>query len=47
MYKKAQLFSQLAELGAPRDSIILMHTSLKSVGDVEGRGEGLLDALIE
>ena len=47
MYTKSQLFSQLKELGAPRDSIILMHTSLKAVGEVEGRGEGLLDALIE
>ncbi|HIX92100.1 MAG TPA: AAC(3) family N-acetyltransferase [Firmicutes bacterium] len=47
MYTKSQLFSQLKELGAPRDSIILMHTSLKAVGDVEGRAEGLLDALIE
>ena len=47
MYTKAQLFSQLAELGAPQDSIVLMHTSLRAVGEVEGRGEGLLDALIE
>mgnify|MGYP005801306921 FL=1 len=47
MYTKSQLFSQLKELGAPQDSIVLMHTSLRAVGDVEGRGEGLLDALIE
>ncbi|MBQ8508289.1 MAG: AAC(3) family N-acetyltransferase [Clostridia bacterium] len=47
MYTKSQLHEQLAEMGVPQDSVVLMHISLKSVGETEGRGEGLLDALIE
>ena len=41
------MFSQLLNLNAPRDSVVLVHSSLKAVGEIEGRGEGLLEALIE
>ena len=47
MYTKEQLFKQLHDMNAPQDSVVLMHTSLRAVGEFEGRGEGLLDALIE
>ena len=47
MYTKQQLFEQLKAMNAPKDSVVLMHTSLRAVGEFEGRGEGLLDALIE
>lgn len=47
MFTKEYLFSQLREMNAPRDSVVIVHTSLKAVGDVEGRGQGVLDALIE
>ncbi len=47
MYTKEQLFNQLKAMNAPRSSVVLMHTSLRAVGEFEGRGEGLLDALIE
>ena len=47
MYTKKQLFRQLDEMNAPKNSVVLMHTSLRAVGEFEGRGEGLLDALIE
>lgn len=47
MYTKEQLFTQLKEMNAPQNSVVLMHTSLRAVGEFEGRGEGLLDALIE
>lgn len=46
MYKKEDIFAQLQEMGAPRTGIVLAHTSLRRVGEVEGRGDGLLDALI-
>ena len=47
MYTKEQLFKQLHDMNAPQDSVVLMHTSLRAVGEFEGRGEGLLDALIK
>lgn len=47
MYTKSEIFEQLCAMGAPRDGIVIMHTSLRSVGDVEGGGVGLLDAMIE
>lgn len=46
MYTKEQIYEQLKAAGAPQDSVVLMHTALRKVGDVEGRGEGLLDVLI-
>lgn len=46
MYTKEQIYLQLKEAGLPQDSVVLMHTALRAVGEVEGRGEGLLDVLI-
>ena len=47
MYSKREIQRQLKKMGAPRDSVVLMHTSLRSVGDVEEGVEGLLDVLID
>ena len=47
MYTKKEIIEQLDALGAPRGSIVLMHASMRAVGDVEGGAEGLLDTLIE
>ncbi len=47
MYTKSDIHKQLKEMNAPQDSIVLVHSSLKAIGEVEGRGEGLLEALIE
>lgn len=47
MYTKSEIKKQLADMGAPRDSVVLIHSSLRAVGETEGRGEGLLSALIE
>ena len=47
MTTRKQLFEQLEALGVPRDTVVVVHTSLRAVGEVEGRGEGFLDALIE
>ena len=46
MMTREDLFRQFAELGIPRDVPVVVHASLRAVGEVEGRGEGLLDALI-
>lgn len=47
MTNKAEIIKQLTDMNAPRDKIVLVHSSLRAVGDVEGRGEGLLQALVE
>ena len=47
MYTKKEIMAQLSLMGAPRDSVVLVHSSLRAVGETEGRGEGLLEALIE
>lgn len=47
MYTKQDIFEQLLKMGAPQDSVVMMHTALRTVGEVEGGGEGLLDAMIE
>lgn len=47
MYTKKEILEQLKAMGAPRDTVVLMHTSLRAVGAVEGGAEALLDALIE
>ena len=46
MYTKNDIVSALAGMGVPDDKPVLCHTSLRAVGEVEGRGEGFLDALI-
>lgn len=46
-YTKDDILDQLSSLGAPRDSIVLMHSSFSLVGNMEGGAQALLDALIE
>jgi len=47
MFTKQEIIAQLQELGVPQNRPVTLHTSLKKIGEVEGRGEGLLDILIE
>ena len=47
MFSKEELFAQLRAMNAPRDSIVLMHASFRTVGEVEGGAEAFLDAMIE
>lgn len=47
MLNKTEIFKQLSEMHAPQDKVVLVHSSLRAIGDVEGRGEGLLDAFVE
>lgn len=46
-YTKEDILRQLAEMNAPLGGIVLMHSSLRSVGTVEGGAKTLLDAMIE
>ena len=47
MYTKSDLLVQLNALKIPRVSVVLMHSSLRLVGSVEGGAKTLLDALID
>lgn len=47
MFTKAFLKKQLEQLCVPENSIVMLHSSLRAVGETEGRGEGLLEVLIE
>lgn len=47
MYTKSEIKVQLAYMGAPKTDVVLIHSSLRAVGETEGRGEGLLEAFIE
>ena len=47
MFTKHDIFAQLKDLGVPQNKPVTIHSSLKKIGEVEERGEGLLDALIE
>lgn len=47
MYTKQEIFEQLKAMRAPQDRVVLMHSSLRAIGKIEGGAEALLDVLIE
>ena len=47
VYTKEELLRQLAALHLPQDRVVLMHSSLRSIGQIEGGAEALLDTMIE
>lgn len=47
MYTKAELTKQIDELGIKRTDTLLIHSSMKSIGEVQGRGDTVLDAFME
>jgi len=47
MYTKHDFLSQLNELGIDPKGTLMVHSSYKSIGEVEGRGDTVLDSLIE
>ena len=47
MFTKEEIINQLEKMNAPRNSVVLMHSSMRAVGKVEGGVRGLLDILIE
>ena len=46
-YTKSALLAQLADLQLPQNGVVLVHSSLRLIGRVEGGGETVLNALIE
>ena len=47
MYTKNDIKSQLAQMGIKSDDTVVIHTSFKSVGEVEGGPEAFIDAFCE
>lgn len=47
MYTKQDLFEQLKKLNIDPNGTLMVHISYKAIGDVEGRGDTVLDALTE
>ena len=46
-YTKEELLCQLSQMNIPQNKIVLMHSSLRMIGKVEGGAETILDAMIE
>ena len=47
MYTKEQLKTQLAQMGIKPTDAVLIHTSMKAIGQVEGGPDGVIDAFCE
>lgn len=47
MYTKQDLLNYLENLGIDPRGTLMVHVSYKAIGDVEGRGDTVLDALME
>ena len=46
IYTQEDILSQLAQMQVPRDAVVLMHSSLRLVGQLEDGAKTLLDAMI-
>lgn len=46
-YTKTDIKNQLRELGVQKDDTVLVHSSMKAIGEVEDRADAVLDAFIE
>ena len=44
---KSDIIKQLKQMNAPQDKPVIVHTSLRAVGKLQGGGQTLLDALVE
>ena len=47
MYTKQDIFRQLEKMNVPRDKVVLVHTAMRLVGQVEDGAQGFLDVLVE
>ena len=47
IYTKEDIITQLSDMNAPKGTIVLMHSSLRLIGKVEGGAKTILDAMIE
>ena len=47
MLTKADIMQQFEQFDKAKGKVVIVHTSLKAVGEIDGGGETLLSALIE
>ena len=47
MHTLQSLKSQLSKIGLNEGALVMVHASLRKIGAIEGRGETLIEALIE
>lgn len=47
MYQKKEMKAQLAEMGLKPTDTVLIHSSMKKIGEVEDGAEGVLDVLMD
>ena len=47
VYTKDDIKKQLKDMRLRPDDTVLVHSSMKSIGEVEGRADTVLDAFIE
>jgi len=47
MHTYKSLTEDMASLGVKRDGVMLVHSSMKSIGEVEGRADTVLDVLMD
>ena len=47
MYTREDMIAQLRAMNAPQDGVVLMHCSLRSVGEIEGGAKAFLDTVID
>ncbi|MBE5961597.1 MAG: AAC(3) family N-acetyltransferase [Lachnospiraceae bacterium] len=47
MYRKEDLIRMIKEMGIKKDDTLLIHSSMKAVGEVEGGADTVLDAFME
>ena len=47
IYTKEDILCQLSKMNIPKNSVVLMHSSLRMIGKVEGGAKTILDAMIE
>lgn len=47
MFTKEQLKEQIRQMGVQPDDTVLIHTSMKAIGEVEGGADTVIDAFIE
>ena len=47
MITKQEILDSLCAMEAPRDKVVLFHSSLRLVGEIDGGAKAILDALIE
>ena len=47
MFTKEELKKQIRDMGIDKDDTVLIHTSMRAIGEVENGADGVIDAFCE